>query len=298
MKTFFSLAILAFAIFCSVQAKADAKLTPAEVIAKHLESIGSAEARARVRGTQIKGNASVTVRQCGEGQVDGQVLIGSSGKMNLIDMKFDTPAYPYEQLRFDGKSLHVSQFRPGSRTCLGQFFLSHDDVFKEGLVGGTLTEAWPLLDVGERNPKLEYSGLKKVGDKQLHAIKYTPRKGSDVKIILFFEPETFRHVRTEYNRVVYASEQRKIGGAPGQLPPASIQSAAPARVEAYEVFSDFKEEAGLNLPHTYKFHLQIQSELHPAVIDWNFDLSSFTFNAPLDPSAFTIGNEQKKENAN
>jgi hypothetical protein len=298
MKTFFSLAVLTFAIFCSVQAKADTKLTPAEVIAKHLESIGSAEARARVRGTQIKGNASVTVRQCGEGQVDGQVLIGSSGKMNLIDMKFDTPAYPYEQLRFDGKSLHVSQFRPGSRTCLGQFFLSHDDVFKEGLVGGTLTEAWPLLDVGERNPKLEYSGLKKVGDKQLHAIKYTPRKGSDVKIILFFEPETFRHVRTEYNRVVYASEQRKIGGAPGQLPPASIQSAAPARVEAYEVFSDFKEEAGLNLPHTYKFHLQIQSELHPAVIDWNFDLSSFTFNAPLDPSAFTIGNEQKKEKAN
>jgi hypothetical protein len=298
MKTFVSLAILACTVFCTVHAKPDTKLTPAEVIAKHLESIGSAEARARVRGTQIKGNASVAVRQCGEGQVEGQVLIGSSGKMNLIDMNFDTPAYPYEQLRFDGKNLHVSQFRPGSRTCLGQFFLSHEDVFKEGLVGGTLTEAWPLLNVEERNPKLEYSGLKKVGDKQLHAIKYTPRKGSDVKIILFFEPETFRHVRTEYNRVVYASEQRKIGGAPGRLPPASIQSAAPARVEAYEVFSDFKEEAGLNLPHNYKFHLQIQSELHPAVIDWNFDLSSFTFNAPLDPSAFTIGNEQKKEKAN
>jgi hypothetical protein len=298
MKTFVSLAILACTVFCTVHAKPDTKLTPAEVIAKHLESIGSAEARARVRGTQIKGNASVAVRQCGEGQVEGQVLIGSSGKMNLIDMNFDTPAYPYEQLRFDGKNLHVSQFRPGSRTCLGQFFLSHEDVFKEGLVGGTLTEAWPLLNVEERNPKLEYSGLKKVGDKQLHAIKYTPRKGSDVKIILFFEPETFRHVRTEYNRVVYASEQRKIGGAPGRLPPASIQSAAPARVEAYEVFSDFKEEAGLNLPHNYKFHLQIQSELHPAVIDWNFDLSSFTFNAPLDPSTFTIGNEQKKEKAN
>jgi hypothetical protein len=298
MKTFVSLAILACTAFCTVHAKPDTKITPAEVIAKHLESIGSAEARARVRGTQIKGSASVTVRLCGEGQVDGQVLIGSSGKMNLIDMNFDTPAYPYEQLRFDGKNLHVSQFRPGVRTCLGQFFLSHEDVFKEGVVGGTLTEAWPLLNVEERNPKLEYSGLKKVGDKQLHAIKYTPRKGSDVKIILFFDPETFRHVRTEYNRVVYSSEQRKIGSAPGQLPSASMQSAPAARVEAYEVFSDFKEEAGLNLPHTYKFHLQIQSELHPAVIDWNFELSSFTFNAPLDPSAFTIGNEQKKDKAN
>jgi len=298
MKSFFSCAVLAGIVFCTVHAKTDTKLTPAEVIAKHLESIGSAEARARMHGTQIKGNASVTVRLCGEGQVDGQVLIGSSGKMNLIDMNFDTAAYPYEQLRFDGKSLHVSQYRPGSRTCLGQFFLSHDDVFKEGLVGGTLTEAWPLLNVEERNPKLEYSGLKKVGDKQLHALKYTPRKGSDVKIILFFEPETFRHVRTEYQRTVYSSEQRKIGSAPGQLPSASMQSAPAARVEAYEVFSDFKDEAGLNLPHTYKFHLQIQSELHPAVVDWAFDLNNFTFNAPLDPSAFTIGNEQKKEKAN
>lgn len=293
MKTFFSLAILAFTVFSTVQAKADTKLTPAELIAKHLESIGSAEARARVRGTQIKGSASVIVRLCGEGQVDGQVLIGSHGKMNLIDMTFDTPGYPHEFLRFDGNNLNVSQFRPGSRTCLGQFFLSHPDVFKEGLVGGTLTEAWPLLNVPEKNPKLEYSGLKKIGDKQLHALKYSPRKGSDLKITLFFEPETFRHVRTDYARVVYASEQRKIGSAPGQLPSVSARSAPAARIEAYEVFSDFKEEAGLNLPHTYKFHLSIQSELHPAVIDWTFDLNSFTFNAPLDPSAFTIGQKEK-----
>lgn len=293
MKTFFSLAILAFTVFSTVQAKADTKLTPAELIAKHLESIGSAEARARVRGTQIKGSASVIVRLCGEGQADGQVLIGSHGKMNLIDMTFDTPGYPHEFLRFDGNNLNVSQFRPGSRTCLGQFFLSHPDVFKEGLVGGTLTEAWPLLNVPEKNPKLEYSGLKKIGDKQLHALKYSPRKGSDLKITLFFEPETFRHVRTDYARVVYASEQRKIGSAPGQLPSVSARSAPAARIEAYEVFSDFKEEAGLNLPHTYKFHLSIQSELHPAVIDWTFDLNSFTFNAPLDPSAFTIGQKEK-----
>ena len=141
MKTFFSLAILAFTVFSAVQAKPDTKLTPAELIAKHLESIGSAEARARVRGTQIKGSASVVVRLCGEGQVDGQVLIGSHGQKNLIDMTFDAPGYPYEFLRFDGNNLNVSQFRPGSRTCLGQFFLSHPDVFKEGLVGGTLTEA-------------------------------------------------------------------------------------------------------------------------------------------------------------
>lgn len=280
----------------AIPAVPDTKLTPAEVVTKHLESIGSSEARARVSGTRIKGNAAVTVKLCGEGQVDGQVLIGSHGKMNLIDMNFNTAAYPYEYLRFDGKNFAASQFRPGSRTCLAQFFVQHENVFSEGLVGGVLSESWPLLNLEEKNPKLEYGGLKKVGGKELHVLKYNPRKGSDLKIALFFEPETFRHVRTEYSRVIYPSEQRRITGGGGGLPPAQSSQATPARIEAHEEFLDFKEEAGLNLPHTYKFHLSIQSELRPALIDWTFNLNEFAFNAPLDPAAFTLGHEQKKEN--
>lgn len=293
-----SFAILTCCFVCTIHANSDTKLTPAELIAKHLESIGSAEARARVSGTQIKGNATIAVKLCGEGQVDGQVLISSQGKMSLIDMKFDAAGYPYELLRFDGKNLAVSQFRPGSRTCLGQFFLDHSDVFKEGLAGGTLSEAWPLLNVADRNPKLEYAGLKKVGDKELHALKYNPRKGSDLKIVLYFEPETFRHVRTDYSRVIYPSEQRLIGGGGGQLPAATSQQASNARIEAYEYFSDFKEEAGLNVPHTYKFHLSIQSEIKPAIVDWTFDLKDFAFNAQIDPADFTLDHEHKKEKSN
>jgi hypothetical protein len=264
----------------------DDKLAPADLVAKHLESIGSAEARAKMQGTRIKGNATVTVKLCGEGQVDGQVLMGSKGDVNLINLKFDTPAYPFESLVYDGKKFTASQFKPGSRTCLAQFFLTNDVLFKEGLVGGTLSESWPLLNVTGKNPKLEYSGLKKIGNKELHAVKYSPRKGSDVKIVLYFEPDTFRHVRTDYSRVIYASEQRRIaGGGPG-LPPEQRQQAPPARIDAYEEFADFKEESGLTLPHTYKLHLSIQSEVRPAVIDWTFNLTDFAFNAPPDLTEF------------
>lgn len=298
MRTLLSLALLSCALICTTRANPDNKLTPAELIAKHLESIGSAEARGRVHGTQIKGNATIAVKLCGEGQVDGQVLLSSQGKLNLIDMKFDAAGYPYELLRFDGKNFTVSQFKPGSRTCLGQFFLTHGDVFREGLVGGTLSEAWPLLNVEDRNPKLEYTGLKKVGDKELHALRYSPRKGSDLKIVLFFEPETFRHVRTEYSQVIYASEQRRIGGGGGGLPDATSAQASNARIEAYEAFAEFKDEAGLNLPHSYKFHLSIQSELRPAIVDWTLDLKDFAFNAQIDPADFTMGHEQKKEKSN
>ena len=265
---------------------ADEKIAPADLVAKHLDSIGAADARARSRGTLIKGSAQVTVKLCGEGQVDGEVVLGSQGPMNVINLKFNTPAYPFESLVFDGKNFSASQFKPGSRTCLAQFFLTNDAPFKEGLIGGTLSESWPLLNLADKNPKLEYAGLKKIGDRQLHALKYTPRKGSDLKITLFFEPESFRHVRTEYSRTIYASEQRRIVGGGPDLPPEQRQQASAARIEAYEEFADFKPEAGLNLPHTYTFHLSIQSEVRPAMVDWVLNLTTFAFNAPLNPAEF------------
>lgn len=281
------------AVVCILPARADDKLKPEELVAKHLDSIGTTEARAKVNGTRIKGTASVGVRLCGEGQVDGEVLMASLDSANLINMNFGAGVYSQEALRFDGKKFGTGYLKPGSRTCLAQFFLENEVLFKEGLVGGVLSESWPLLNVVERNPKLEYSGLKKVGDKQLHAMKYAPRKGSDLKITLYFDSQTFQHVRTEYSRTVYPNEQRRIaGGGPG-LPPAQNQQASPTRIDAYEEFADFKEESGLNLPHTYKFHLQIQSEVRPAVVDWVFNLNSYSFASPLDAAEFTFGHDVK-----
>jgi hypothetical protein len=274
-------------VAAALQARpADEKIAPGDLVAKHLDSIGTPEARARSRGTRITGNAEVTVKLCGEGQVDGNVLLGSQGPMNVISMTFDTPAYPFESLVFDGKKFSARQFKPGSRTCLAQFFLTNDAIFKEGLIGGTLTESWPLLDVAEKNPKLEYAGLKKIGDRQLHALKYTPRKGSDLKIVLYFDPQTFRHVRSEYSRIIYATEQRRIAGGGPNLPPEQQQQSSAARIDAYEEFDDFKPEGGLNLPHTFKFHLSVQSETRPAVVDWVFNLTNFAFDAPLNPAEF------------
>ena len=284
--------LLIATVVCILPARADDKLKPENLVAKHLESIGTAEARSRVNGTKIKGSCSVAVRLCGEGQIEGQVLMASTDAANLINMNFEIATYSQEALRFDGKKLATSQIRPGSRTCLAQFFLENEVLFKEGLVGGVLSESWSLLNLAERSPKLEYSGLKKVGDKQLLALKYNPRKGSDVKIVLYFDPQTFRHVRSDYARTVYASEQRRIAGGGAGLPPAQNQQASPTRIEAYEEFADFKDESGLNLPHTYKFHLSIQSEVRPAVVDWVFTLNDFSFTSPLDAAEFTFGEKK------
>jgi hypothetical protein len=282
----FTLSMMLTLSVCLLQASPDNKIPPAEVVSKHLDSIGTAEARQRVKSVRVKGTCILTVKQGGTGEVTGDALLVSEGPQNLIKMIFNTPEYPLEAMLFDGKKLTVSQFRPGVRTAVGQFFLNHEILFKEGVAGGTLSASWPLHDLKQKDPKLEYSGLKKVDGVQLHALTYSPRKGSDIKITLFFEAETFRHVRTDYARDITATDITRIQGGGGRLPGAAPGRATDARIRASEEFSDFRPEGGLNLPHTYKFHLAIQSEVRPALVDWVFSLTDFKFNEPVDPKEF------------
>src|SRR5262249_55009359 len=109
MKTIVSI-VLACVAVSAMQTRPDTKLTPAEIISKHLESIGPAEARARVQGTRIKGASVVSVKLCGEGQVEGQALLASQGPASLINLKFETSDYPFEMLRFDGRKFIAIPF--------------------------------------------------------------------------------------------------------------------------------------------------------------------------------------------
>jgi hypothetical protein len=257
------------------------KMKPEDVVAKHLESIGTAEARRAVRNLVVSGSVVFTIRSGGKGQTGGSSLIASEGEMNLLKMVFQSsPTYPHELLSYDGKTFGAVHVRPGARSPLGEFLMSHDMIFKQGLIGGTLSTAWPLLNLTERNVKLDYEGTKKIGDRQTHELRYTPRKGSEMKIKLFFDAETFQHVRTEYERTIAAS----LGGR------ISTQGASAGKNEVryklVEEFSDFKKEGGLTLPHTYKLTMNVQG---PIIVlqDWVFDLTQFAFNQQLNPKDFT-----------
>jgi hypothetical protein len=264
-----------------LNARAGQKLQPAEVIAKHLESIGPVDARATANGLTIKGRCLLNVRLGGNGQVEGPVVMASQGNVHLINMTFDSPVYPSESVKYDGKKLIASQFKPGFRTSLAQFFLDNDVIFKEGLFGGILSTSWPLLNLQDKNPRLEYGGIKKVNGRQMHVLKYTPRKGADLRITLFFDADTFQHARTEYERTIYTTDQQRIAPSSG-MPTAANPRSSNARINAVEEFSDFKSENGLSLPHTYKFELSVQSEVRPALVDWTFSLTDFAVGVPLD----------------
>ena len=275
----FALLFMAAARVATVPVGAEQKMKPEELIAKHLESIGTAEARAAARNRIIKGVTELTLKQGGTGNLLGSALLASEGDKNLLMMTFERPDYPAERIGYNGHKLGVQPIRPGVRTPLGEFFRTHEEMFKEGLVGGTLSQSWPLLNVAARSPKLEYGGTKKFDGRLAHELKYTPNKGASLKIKLYFDAENFRHIRSEYERVIAAT----MGTSP-------IQSAGrlDTRYKVVEEFSDFKEENGLTLPHTYKFELRMTSDRAPVLLEWVLNLNNFSFNQSMSAKDFEV----------
>jgi hypothetical protein len=265
--------------FTSSSSSAIEKMKPEEVVVRHLESIGPAKARASVKSRIIAGTSQVIFRTAPVGETSGRAVFASEGSKNLLGMSFPTPVYPREQLGFNGNSFMAAYVVPGVRSSLGSFLMTHNVVFKQGLIGGTLSSAWPLLDILTRSPQLEYAGLKNVENQTLHELKYLPRGGSDLQIRLFFEQESFRHVRSEYERVIAApvGNRSYIAGVERET-----------RYKMVEEFSDFKQESELSLPHIYRIKLTIDAPSGTFAADWTIKLTQFTFNEKIDPDSFSI----------
>src|SRR5262249_34875981 len=148
------------------------KLTAEEVVAKNLESLGPAEARAAVKSRVAQGAVVTSIRIGGSGQSRGGAVLASQSEKSLMGLIFGPQDFANEKMAYDGRKLTVGEARPGVRTRLGQFLMSHEILFKEGLMGGTLSSAWPLLSLADRMPKLHYSGTKKIDGRQTHVLEY------------------------------------------------------------------------------------------------------------------------------
>jgi hypothetical protein len=269
--------LLTIVLLCAAQQSAVAqKLTSEEVIARHLESIGPPKARAAITTRIISGTSQVIFRTTPAGQAAGKAVLASEGVKTLLAMSFLSPIYPREQLAFNGSSFVAAFVTPGLRSVLGNFLMTHDQIFKQGLMCGTLSSAWPLSNLEAHHAQVDYVGLRKVDQLMLHELRYVPRGGADLKVTLFFDRETFRHVRTEYERVVPAQIERS-GGQERE-----------ARYKMVEEFSLFKLEGGLDLPHVYAINLSVDTVNGTFLADWIITLNRFDFNEKLDQSAFSI----------
>ncbi|HEV7473050.1 MAG TPA: hypothetical protein VGN90_03310 [Pyrinomonadaceae bacterium] len=259
------------------------KLTAEEVLARHLKSIGTAEDLAAAKTRIVVGNSLFTARSPGTGQNSGLSMLFSEGNKSVVAMTFANPSYPHEKFGYDGENLVISYVRPGTRSTLGDFVYRRTSIFKEGLMGGTLSTAWPLLNLTKEKGRIEYAGIKKIDGKENYVLRYVPRKGSDLQITLYFDGETFQHVRTDYDQT--------IAPQMGATADASKEGQRELHYNLEEQFSDYKQEGKLTLPHAYKIKLRMEGAATTYIADWEMVLSKFSFNQPLNTSWFDVNAE-------
>jgi hypothetical protein len=213
-------------------------LTPADLVAKHLASIGSPEAIAAVKSRVAEGKIHFSL-QSQSATEDGKQTFASQGDKVHFYVALPNPNYRGERFVSDGSRISVADIKPGIRSSLGEFIHVQDRIIRDGLWGGALSTNWALLSVDRRHPKLTYEGLKKVDGRELHELRYSPAKRSDLQISLYFDQESFHHVMSVYSLTI--SPQMGMSDIA-----TARQNDTTYRLE--ERFGDFKTFDSLTLP--------------------------------------------------
>lgn len=258
----------------------DSAMKPEDLVARHLDSVGSKEARAAAKTRVVQGAAVYRILVGGGGLAEGKTGLVSEGRKFRFMMKFQTD-YRGETFVCNGETVHVAFSNSNqSRSPLASFVTTYDVIVRDGLLGGVLSTGWALSDLPGRKAKLIYEGLKKVDGRPAHQLRYEPSKHSDAQILLYFDAETFRHVKTVYST--------SVGSNVGATIVDSV-NVRPERSSLEERFSDFKTVDGLTLPTHW--NLQFTRELpngSTTLSEWDLKEDQITNNMGLDPKNFEM----------
>ncbi len=272
---FFSslLAIAAFTGFGGAQ-----NLTPEQILAKHLAAIGP----------QTKLQSLKTLFAAGASEFEARMpLVRGGGKVVVISdpenfyflMSLNSKEYPFEKVGMFRDKVSLPFTTTGTRSILGAFLAEHSRILSDNLFGGTMSLRWINNVAANNKLKLVSAGKKKINDRQAHVIEVLMGTSSDdFKVRIFFDAETFRHVRSEYKRVVPVRQM--TFGRQNQLADASI--------DLTEEFSDFRDVDGLMLPHYYKATLVSNSGTQTLSNSWGVRVINYYLNQKLADDFFTF----------
>lgn len=309
VKKIAAIAMLAFlgsSVGVGAAAAANTVSNADELVAQHLDSIGSSAVRGGTKSRVVQGAVEFKILVGGAGTLDGRAQMATDGKKLVFMMKLPNTEYRGEQFVFDGDKVKVAfSTAHQTRSGLGNLIFVQDAALREGLWGGTLSTAWPLLNLSERQAKLSFEGLKKIDGEDLYAVRYKPRKSSDLEITLYFDPQTYHHVQTVYTYTSAAGLVSTGAGSSGGFGPGSGATSnagsgpvssdntetlaarqVPNRYRLTEKFSDFKTFDGVTLPTHYdiQFSQEVQSG-KTTLSDWDLRGLSVENNAPASRAA-------------
>jgi len=188
---------------------------------------------------------------------------------------------------------------PGQKSPIAEFLFRFNGIMKEGMLGGALSTAWPLLDIQKKQVDMKCRKTR-IDGKELYELEYHPQKGfGNMKIRMYFDPTTFRHVRTDYyvsikeDATARSSDTTDPMGDKNVIKAANPNGIMPigqAREDSHytltEKFDDFKSRRH-NAPYRYILEYSIDGNGHAFIGHWTFSANNLAFNQlNLDPKIF------------
>lgn len=261
----------------------DKKLTPEEVVTEHIKSIGDPGAVAGIKSRFFTGSASVEFISGNVGGLAGQCEFASEEQKLGLFCRYNAVDYPLEHIAFDGEDVTISYISQGRRSPLGDFLNRYDSLIKRGLMGGALSVSWPLLDIESKFARMKYK-KRKVDGRELHELEYRPQEGmGDVKAKLYFDLDTFHHVKTEYK--VTFRQRGDIKSINEGVLTDSLDS------EVYyvlnEEYGDFREVNGMTLPHSYSLHYSQEGRGGTFMARWTINAAQWSHNGQIHEQYYT-----------
>jgi len=254
-------------------------MKPEELVARHLDSMGSAEARAAVKSRVVQGKVAYKMLVGGGVSVEGTWGRVSEQRKSKFVLRTNLADYRGEEFVFDGSKTYIAAETPNQvRSRFGDFVHSQDYVLREGLLGGELSTGWALQNLDENHAKLVYAGLKKIDGQEVHDLEYHSKHSSDMQIHLYFDPETYHHVKTVYSMAYSPNMGKSITESVNQQE---------IRYTIAERFADFKNVDGLTLPSTYSIEFTQEMQSGRTLVDhWDMTADKNAENVGLDPKNF------------
>jgi len=250
-----------------------------EIIAKHQQSAGTQELRDSV-ATLMSVGVSEFQSKLPNVKGGGKAIIVSDPGNLFFVIGLNSREYPFEKIGYFAGKASLPFVTSGARSPLGAFINDHTALLSDGLFSGILSRRWIGFDSTKSKARLKPCGTKKIDDRKAYCLEYFPSSGgsSEFVVKIYFDTETFNHVRTEYRHEINPKED----------PFGTLGRQGGLKLVLTERFSDFKSEAGLTLPHLYKADYLTSSNSGTYEYSWGIMVTQFYFNQKLAPDFFTF----------
>jgi hypothetical protein len=278
MRVFRSFAIFICITLLATMVSHAQELSADEIIAKHVASVGKKEVLDQVKTLFALGLSSFE-SQSPQIKGGGKSMVVSDHGDLMWAISLNSRDYPYEKIGYFKDKVSLPYISAGQRSLLGTFIIEHPRLLTEGLFGGVMSLRWPLFEMKGKS-RIKSLGIKKVDGRKLYALSYQPDGGGadEFTIKLFFDSETFAHVRSEYHRE-FSPANPQFGQA-NQL--------SNSEITLTENFGDFKTVDGITLPYTYAVEFSSNSNTSSYKTTWGIKVSQYYINQQLAADFFTF----------